>query len=446
MRTRLASHFVQRVASSRLLEPAQLAQARAAVGDDESALGQYLIGQGLLTRFQVRQLRAGARHFHVDKYVVVDFLGRGGNSIVLKARHSLLPGRFVALKTLDIRSVHRSDDALARFRREIEILGRLEHPNIVRALDVIRTRTQLYLVLEYVEGRDLASLVKDRGPVPVVEAVGYVVQAARGLAYAHAHSVVHRDLKPGNLLLTRDGVVKIADLGLARFYDNELAIELTLKGCCLGTPEFMAPEQAEDASTADARSDIFSLGATLFHLLTAELPLSGSSRYLRLQHLLSEPPRSLAESRPDLPRELTSIVDQMRARAPWDRPQTAEEVITLLEPFTEAPKHASSPRWDGRRRAALVLSIFKGVVDLPEAAVRYGIPIEELRRWQQRFLEGAEQALEYETLDNRSFSDHFRDLHVKLGAQTLEIEALRKRVASSTNGKHDEPVALIGRR
>jgi serine/threonine protein kinase len=442
MRTRLKSHFVQRVASSRLIEPSQLAQARAAVGDDENALGQYLLGQGLLTRFQLRQLRAGARHFHVDKYIVVDFLGRGGNSLVLKARHTLLPGRFVALKTLDIRSVHRSDDALARFRREIEILGRMEHPNIVRALDVIRTRTQLYLVLEYVEGRDLASLVKERGPIPVAGAVGYTVQAARGLAYAHAHGVVHRDLKPGNLLVTRDGVVKIADLGLARFYDNELATELTLKGCCLGTPEYMAPEQAEDASAADARSDIFSLGATLFHLLTGELPLGGSSRYHRLQRLLVTPPRSLAESRPDLSAELTTIVDRMRARASCDRPRTAEEVITLLEPFTQATKPAASPRWDGRRRAALVLSIFRGDVDLSEAAARHGISVAKLQRWQQCFLEGAEQALEHETPENRPFSEHFRDLHAKLGEQTLEIEALRKRVASC-NGNHQEDAALI---
>jgi serine/threonine protein kinase len=429
MRTRIASSFVQRVASSRLVKASELAQARAAVGDDESALGHYLLDQGLLTRFQWRQLRAGARHFHVDKYIVVDFLGRGGNSIVLKARHSLLLGRYVALKTLDIRSVHRTDDALARFRREIEILGRLEHPNIVRALDVIRTRTQLYLVLEYIEGRDLASLVKERGPMSVGEAAGYALQAARGLAYAHARGVVHRDLKPSNLLLARDGVVKIADLGLARFFDNDPATELTFKGCCLGTPEFMAPEQAEDASAADARSDIFSLGATLFHLLTGEQPVTGKSRFVHVQHLLSSPPRSLAQARPDLPGELTAIVDQMRARAPWDRPRTAEEVIALLEPFTAGTKPTASPRWDGRRRAALVLSIMKGEVDLPEAAARYGITVEELERWQQRFLEGAEQALDATTPLDRPYADYIQDLHAKVGRLSLEIDGIRKGVA-----------------
>jgi serine/threonine protein kinase len=426
MRTRIASTFVQRLASSRLIESSRLAQARATIGDNEEALGQYLVNQGMLTRFQLRQLQAGARHFHVDKYIVVDFLGRGGNSIVLKARHSLMPGRFVALKTLDFRSVHRSDDALARFRREIEILGRMEHFNIVRALDVIRTRTQLFLVLEYVEGRDLASLVKESGPLPVPEAVGYVLQAARGLAYAHAHGVVHRDLKPANLLLTRDGVVKIADLGLARFYDGKLAEELTLKGCCLGTPEFMAPEQAEDACAADARSDIFSLGATLFHLLTGELPFSGSSRYLRVQRILAAPVRSLAESRPDLPADLAGIVDQMRARAPWDRPRSSEEVISFLTPFSNTAEPVVPRGWDGRRRAALILSILKGEMDLPEAAARHGVAVEELKFWQQRFLEGAEQALDATTPQDRPYGEYIRDLHAKVGKLSLEMERARE--------------------
>src|SRR5262245_16827145 len=234
MKTRRPNNFVQRLTASRLLDGTQLHRARAEAGDDEPSLSDYCVRNGLLPRFQARQLRAGARHFHVDKYIVVDFLGRGGNSIVFKARHSLLPGRFVALKTLDCRSLHNSEEALTRFRREIEILGRLEHPNIVRALDVIRTRSQLYLVLEYIAGRDLGSVVRERGPLPVVEAVTYAIQTARGLAYAHDNGIVHRDLKPSNLLLTANGSVKISDLGLARLFAPGQTAELTLKGCCLG--------------------------------------------------------------------------------------------------------------------------------------------------------------------------------------------------------------------
>jgi serine/threonine-protein kinase len=325
--------FLQRLQTSRLLDAERIDAAVKAVGSDEKTLAAYLLRDGLLTRFQVRQLFAGATSFHVDKYVVLDCLGRGGTGIVYKARHGLMPNRYVALKTVDWHDLHRSEEALARFRREIDIVARLDHPNVVRAFDVIHTRTQLYLVLEYVEGRDLGSLVKERGKLPVPEAVGYAVQAARGLAYAHRCGIVHRDIKPGNLLLTRDGVVKLSDLGLARRHAQDEAIDLTKKGIWLGTPEFMAPEQAEDAGMADARSDIYSLGATLFHLLTAELPLNGSSQFHCLTKLLMEAPRPLRDVLPDAPPELAAIVDRLRARELQKRPATADEVIALLEPF-----------------------------------------------------------------------------------------------------------------
>ena len=442
MKTRRASTFVQRLASSRLIEPARLAQLREALGDDEKALCDYCLLHGLLTRFQARQLRAGARHFHVDKYVVVDYLGRGSNSLVFKARHSLLPGRFVALKTLDCRSLHQSEEVLARFRREISILGRLEHPNVVRALDVIRTRSQLYLVLEYTEGRDLRSLVKERGPLPIEEAVGFAIQAARGLAYAHDNGIIHRDLKPGNLLLTRDGVVKLSDLGLARLFDPNENIELTFKGCCLGTPEFMAPEQAEDASSADARSDIYSLGATLFYLLTAELPFDGSSQFQRLQKMLSAPPASLADALPSAPEGLARIVDRMRSRTPQDRPRSAGEVITLLAPFAGKQVTAAPPAWDARRRAALIRSILQRESDISEAAARHGLHTAEVERWQQRFLEGAEQALDPSLPEDQSFGDYLRDLHARLGTLVMEIEGLKTRREKAA-GNQAIPVARL---
>jgi serine/threonine-protein kinase len=430
MRTRRANTFLQRLAASRLIEPARLAQVRKVVGDDEKALCEYCVNHGLLTRFQIRQLRAGARRFHADKYVVVDYLGRGGNSLVFKARHSLLPGRFVALKTLDCRSLHQSEEALARFRREIEILGRLEHPNIVRALDVIRTRNQLYLVLEYIESRDLGSLVKERGPLPIPEAAGYIVQAARGLGYAHENGIIHRDLKPANLLLTQDGVVKLSDLGLARLFDSEEEAELTLKGCCLGTPEFMAPEQAEDASTADEQSDIYSLGATLYHLLTGELPVDGSSQYQRLQRLLTTPPRPLAEAMQIVPTELARIVDSMRSRLRHERPKTAAEVIKLLKPFIDV-QAAASPRWDARRKASLIRSILQGETDLAEAAARHGLNVADVERWRKRFLEGAEQALDPGLPEDQSFRDHLRELEATIAKQALRIEKLTAKLAKN---------------
>jgi serine/threonine protein kinase len=432
MDKRTMTRFAHRLVKTRLLDAQQVAAAQAVAGDDEEALTRHLIRQGLLTRFQARQLRAGATSFHVDKYVVVDCLGRGGNSVVFKARHVLLPQRYVALKTLDNQDIHRGDEALVRFRREIDIVSSLDHPNIVRAYDVIRTRTQIYLVLEYVEGSDLASLVKSRGRLPVEVAVDYIIQAARGLAYAHRQGVIHRDLKPGNLLLTRDGVVKIADLGLARFHgkaDDKEDDGLTLKGTALGTPEFMPPEQAEDSSKADQRSDLYSLGASLFHLLSGEMPVTGSSYMHRLQRLLLAPPRPLMEARPDAPGELTVIVDRLRARDPAHRPSSADEVIALLQPFGRTESADDPARWDAEKKAQLVLEVIQGGTNATEACQKHGIAEEELEQWKRSFLDAGQKAFEPAAASDKEHEDQLRNLHARIGAQAMEIETLKRQIA-----------------
>jgi serine/threonine-protein kinase len=410
---------------SQLLDDGQLAACRAAAGDDDKALGTYLVRERLLTRFQVRQLRAGATNFHIGKYLITDCLGRGGNGIVFKARHRLM-NRFVALKTLDSRNLHYNEDALVRFKREIDIVARLEHPNVVRALDVLQTRTQLYLVLEYVAGQDLGALVKARGSLPVHEAVDYAVQAARGLQYAHNQGIVHRDLKPANLLLTRDGVVKLVDLGLAKLYEAKEAVELTTAGMCLGTPEYMAPEQAEDAHGASPRSDIYSLGATLFHLLTGQLPVKGKSYLHRLKVLLTAPPQPLLEARSDAPPELAAIVDGMRARDPAGRPASAAAVIDLLQPFAK-PAPAEDPnRWPGQRKADVILAVLTGHLTAGGACRRHGIASADLERWQETFVDAGLRALDPGAA---TASDQVRELHAKIGEQAMEIEQLRKQLA-----------------
>jgi serine/threonine-protein kinase len=420
--------FTGRLVTSRLLSVEQLAQAQAAVNHDESRLPDYLLGQGLLTPFQVRQLRAGATGFNVGKYVVEDCLGRGGNGVVYKARHTLMPNRFVALKTVDNRNLHNGDDIFRRFRREIDILAGFEHPNIVRAYDVLQTRKELFLVLEYIAGRDLATLVKERGPLPAGEAVDYAIQAARGLAYAHRCRVVHRDLKPANLLLTPEGVVKITDLGLARVRLDQPDTGMTMRGMCIGTPEFMAPEQAEDSSGADERSDLFSLGATLFHLLTGQLHVVGNSYHHRLKHLLLVPPRPLADARADVPVGLAAVVDRLRARERAARPQSADEAIALLKPFGQPRQGARPGPWDARRKAALVLEVFQGKLTAAEACERHSLAAAEFEHWRQRFLEGAEKALDPAGPPAVN-PQMIRDLHAQIGAQAMELQALKKQLS-----------------
>ena len=433
MTTTRSLTFPERLAGTQLLEPEQLAAARLAVGDDEKALTDYLLARGQLTRFQARQLRAGATSFCVGKYVVLDCIGRGASGIVFKARHRLMANRLVALKTVDDRNLHRDGDVVARFRREIDIVAHLDHPNVVRALDVLQTRTHLYLVLEYVLGKDLERVVKERGPLPVGEAVHYAVQAARGLHYAHGCGVIHRDIKPANLLLTDEGVVKLSDLGLARLFAQE-DTGLTMKGIALGTPEFMAPEQAEDARSADVRSDLYGLGATLFHLLTAELPVGGSSYLHKLQSLLTLPPRPLREARAGVPAELAAVVDRLRARDPDARPGSAEEVIALLEPFAAMPKVETPADWDGQRKAAVVLEVLRGQGTPADVCARYGLTAAELEAWQRRFLEAAAQGLDPKAAPDANAAEQLRELHAKIGAQAMELETLKKRLGT-LNGK-----------
>lgn len=391
--TRPIPTLCQRVLASGLVSAQRMNTVLDQVGDHPQAVLDELVRQGALTNFQARQLRAGATGFNVDKYIVLDCLGRGGSGIVLKARTAAPPERLVALKTLDPRTLHGDREALVRFRREIAAVTRLQHANVVRAYEVVRTRVQVYLVLEYVDGHDLATEVQQRGPLPVDEAVSLALQALRGLSYAHRCGVIHRDLKPSNLLLTREGMVKISDLGLARMEDEAEDACLTIKGSCLGTPEFMAPEQAEDATAVDARCDLYSLGATLFHLLTAELPVHGSTWMQRLHNLLLLPPRALGEVRADLPRGLAEVVDRLRSPRPDDRPKSAEEVISLLAPYSNKSE-PTTQTWDGRGRAAIVLEVLQGRLSPTAACARYRLSPADLDQWRRCFLEGAARALE----------------------------------------------------
>jgi serine/threonine protein kinase len=267
----------------------------------------------------------------IRTYQLLEKLGEGGMGKVYKALHTDL-GKVVALKVVASKQL---DDARAvvRFKREMKAVGKLEHPNIVRALDAGEDGGRHYLMMEYVEGRDVGKLVERLGPLPVADACAIVRQAALGLQHAHEHGLVHRDIKPSNLLLAvgrpgEEGVVKLADFGLALLVDRggEAGSELTGEGQMMGTFDYMAPEQAGDTHQVDIRADLYSLGATLYKLLCGAAPFAGKNYRTPLQKvtaLVQEqvPPLATRRTAGPLPAELVHRLLEKGPRAAQGRPQ-----------------------------------------------------------------------------------------------------------------------------
>ncbi|MBV9122592.1 MAG: SUMF1/EgtB/PvdO family nonheme iron enzyme [Planctomycetes bacterium] len=270
------------------------------------------------------------------RYHVLGLLGAGGMGAVYKALHRPME-RQVALKVISPKLMGDAG-AVARFRREVKAAARLSHPNIVAAYDAEHAGDLHFLVMEYVEGQSLAALVEDKGPLPVAEACDYVRQAALGLQHAHEHGMVHRDIKPHNLMLTAGGVVKILDFGLARVGGPaEAGATLTQAGVLMGTPDYMAPEQASSPHAADIRADIYALGCTLYFLLTGRPPFPKGTLVQKLADHLERTPPPLAAVRSDVPAELSRLVERMLAKDPAQRYQTPGEVAQVLALFLGPP-------------------------------------------------------------------------------------------------------------
>jgi serine/threonine protein kinase len=269
------------------------------------------------------------------EYLLLDQLGSGATGPVFKAKHRTM-GRVVALKVLSPEAL-RSRERVERFRRKVKILAQLQHPNLVAAYDAGERDGTHYLVMQYVDGWDLAALVKEHGPLPVGHAVNYVVQAAAGLGYAHRQGIYHRNVKPSNLLVDRQGEVKVIGLGLARVDFDVLPAkasmgpELTAPGQVMGTVDYMAPEQAVDSSQVDHRTDVYALGCTLSTLLTGRPPYPAKSPMKKVLAHRDHPIPSLCAVRSDVPAGLDAVFQKMLAKRPDQRPQSMEEVITALE-------------------------------------------------------------------------------------------------------------------
>jgi len=285
----------------------------ASAGDDPSALGGTLGEYRLLKR-----------------------LGHGGMGTVYQALHTKLD-RVVALKVLPKGRLE-DRQAVARFEREMKAAARLDHPNIVKAYDAREIDDMPVLVMEYVEGMDLGELARRVGRLPLTDACELARQAALALEHVHEHGLVHRDVKPSNLMLTRQGELKLLDVGLARFYLQSPGGEVTDTGQAMGTADYMAPEQVSSSREVDIRADVYSLGCTLTKLLSGRAPFGGPKypgNFEKMTAHVETPAPPIRELVPEVPERLAALIDRMLAKSPDDRPGTPAEVAERLAPFCE---------------------------------------------------------------------------------------------------------------
>ncbi|HRX77581.1 MAG TPA: serine/threonine-protein kinase [Pirellulaceae bacterium] len=335
-----ADQFVVRLRDSGLLSDTDVQSFRSTLNVTSSPtpdeLAEKLIQEKKLTEYQAKTLCLDdSNPLVIGEYVVLEEIGRGGMGRVYKAFHRRME-RTVAIKTMQ--SFSDTGRAIERFRREVRAAAKLIHPNIVTALDAGERDGTPYLVMEYVEGENLCQTAKRYGGLPVDKALNYLLQAARGLDYAHRQGIIHRDIKPSNMLLCRDGMVKVLDLGLARFETGSLdesditqPPDLTRSGDLIGTTNYVSPEAAVDIRKADFRADIYSLGCTLYFLLTARSMYIEGDVLDRLFAHRNTPAPSLCDAKPFAPALLDKIFQKMVAKDPGDRYQSMAELIAVLE-------------------------------------------------------------------------------------------------------------------
>ncbi|MEK6233742.1 MAG: serine/threonine protein kinase, partial [Planctomycetales bacterium] len=302
---------------------AKLAKEEGGMPTDSRILAKKLMAAKLITNWQNDKLMQGRhRGFFLGKYKLLGHISKGGMSEVYLAEQVMLRRR-VAIKIFPPELIEKSS-YLARFHQESRAQAAMDHPNIVKAHDFGNEGKIHYLVMEYVDGKDLNQFVEKKGPLPFRLAARFISQAGEALQYAHDQGTIHRDIKPANLMLDRTGAIKLLDLGLARIMDGEEG-SLTLKHNenTLGTADYLAPEQAVDSHHIDERVDIYSLGGTFYFLLTGHPPFAEGTPVQRMMMHMNDKPACVSESRPDAPPDLIAICDKMLEKKPEDRYSSA---------------------------------------------------------------------------------------------------------------------------
>jgi serine/threonine protein kinase len=336
------------ISRSRLVPDDRLEEVRARCED--SRLLEELTRAGLLTPWQAERLSQGKwRGYFLGKYKILRPLGAGAMGSVYLAEHNVMRHR-VAIKVLAKRLVARPNNVL-RFEREARAAAAVNHPNVVRAFDIDREGDAHYLVMEYVDGQNLQEIVQSQGPLDPRLAADYIRQVALGLEEAHCAGLVHRDVKPSNVLVDRSGVVKVLDLGLARMEDEDLPAVTIMNGSRLiGTVDYLAPEQALNSHSIDGRADIYSLGCTLYFLLTGSAPFPTGSLTERVLKHQTKRPAAIEKRRAGVPKPLCDICFRMLEKKPEKRYQTGDECAAALAAFLAGESlhqpAASDSAWD----------------------------------------------------------------------------------------------------
>jgi serine/threonine protein kinase len=340
IRRPMSKSLLQRSAvASRLVSEKEIetlvAELRAANGGREVSderLGDRLVADGKLNTWQVQQLKNGRTKFTLGNYHFVDSLGKGGMGEVYKAQHTIM-GRMVAVKLLP-RS-RSTPEAIANFHREIRTLAQLDHENLVRAYDAGQDGNVHFLVTEYIPGTDLRKLIRGTEPLTMQQAASIISQAALGLEHAHSRGLIHRDIKPANLLVTPDGKVRVLDLGLAGYFNDPEQMD-QYGGKVVGTADYLAPEAILRPDQLDKRSDIYSLGCTLYYAVTGKVPFPGGEMRDKAKAHCQLAPLDPRRLNPALSNEFVEVIGDMMAKRPEDRVSSAMDVVERLRPWAKA--------------------------------------------------------------------------------------------------------------